>query len=153
VSTVGTRKKTATARKAASARPAAPVVGYSKRSRLDKLGVKPGMRVALVSLDDGAIRRELSERTDDVAEGAPRKDTDMILFGVDAPAPLKRLATLQAAIRRNGMIWVVWPKGQPHIKEDTIRVAAIAQGLVDVKVIAFSETLSGLKLVIPLAKR
>lgn len=31
--------------------------------------------------------------------------------------------------------------------------AAIAQGLVDIKVIAFSGTLSGLKLVIPLARR
>ena len=66
---------------------------------------------------------------------------------------LGRLATLQRRIRRNGAIWVVWPKGQPHIKEDMIRAAAIAHGLVDVKVIAFSEALSGLKLVIPLARR
>lgn len=130
-----------------------PAVGYSKRSRLDKLGVKPGMRVALVGLDDAAFRRELRERTDEVAEGAPRKDTEMILFAVDGPAPLKRLTALQRAIRRDGVIWVVWPKGQPHIKEDTIRASAIAQGLVDIKVMAFSETLSGLKLVIPVARR
>jgi hypothetical protein len=77
----------------------------------------------------------------------------MILFAVDGPAPLKRLTALERAIRRNGAIWVVWPKGQPHIKEDTIRGSAIAQGLVDVKVIAFSETLSALKLVIPVARR
>ena len=132
---------------------AAPTVGYSKRSRLDKLGVKPGMRVALVGLDDAAFRRELRERTDDIAEDRPRKDTEMILFAVDGPAPLKRLTALQGSIKRNGVIWVVWPKGQPHIKEDTIRAAAIAQGLVDIKVMAFSETLSGLKLVIPVAKR
>ena len=132
---------------------AAKVVGYSKRSRLDKLGVKPGMRVALVGLDDTAFRRELRKRTNDIAEGTPRKDTEMILFAVDGPAPLKRLATLQRAIKRDGAIWVVWPKGQAHIKEDMIRNAAIAQGLVDIKVIAFSETLSGLKLVIPVARR
>ena len=128
-------------------------VGYSKRSRLDKLGIKPGMRVAVVGLDDAAFRRELSTRTDDVAEGRPRKDTEMILFAVDGTAPLKRLTALRRAIRRDGAIWVVWPKGQAHIKEDMIRAAAIAQGLVDIKVIAFSETLSGLKLVIPLARR
>jgi len=127
-------------------------VGYSKRSRLDKLGIKPGMRIALVDLDDAAFRRELRDRTDDVTEGRPRKDTEMILFAVDSPAPLRRLATLQRAIR-NGAIWVVWPKGQAHIKEDMIRAAAIAHGLVDIKVIAFSETLSGLKLVIPVARR
>ncbi len=132
---------------------AAPAVGYSKRSRLDKLGIKPGMSVALVGLDDPAFRRELATRTDAVAEGRPRKDTEMILFAVDSPAPLQKLATLQRSIRRDGAIWVVWPKGQAHIKEDMIRAAAIAQGLVDIKVIAFSETLSGLKLVIPVARR
>jgi hypothetical protein len=128
-------------------------VGYSKRSRLDKLGIKEDMRVALVDLDDAAFRRELSERTDDIAEGRPKKDTEMILFAVDGPAPLRRLATLQRSMLRNGAIWVVWPKGQAHIKEDMIRAAAIAQGLVDIKVMAFSETLSGLKLVIPVARR
>ena len=131
----------------------APTVGYSKRSRLDKLGVKPGMREALVGLDDAAFLRELRQRTDDVTGGAPRKETEMILFAVDGPSPLKRLAALQRAIVRNGAIWVVWPKGQAHIKEDMIRASAIAQGLVDIKVIAFSEALSGLKLVIPVAKR
>lgn len=132
---------------------ATPAVGYSQRSRLDKLGIKPGMRVALVGLRDAGFVRELRQRTDDIAHDKPLRDTDMILFAVDGPAPLKRLTTLQRAILRNGVIWVVWPKGQPHIKEDTIRTAAIAQGLVDVKVMAFSETLSGLKLVIPIAKR
>lgn len=133
--------------------PAGGQAGYSKRSRLDKLGVKPGMRVALVDLDDAAFHRELRARTIDIAEGRPRRDTDMILFAVDGPAPLERLSALQRAMRREGAIWVVWPKGQAHIKEDMIRAAAIAQGLVDIKVIAFSERLSGLKLVIPRARR
>jgi hypothetical protein len=111
------------------------------------------MRTALMDVDDSTFRRELAERTDVIAEGRPRKDTDMILFAVDRTAPLRRLATLRRAIRRNGAIWVVWPKGQARIKEDMIRAAAIAHGLVDIKVIAFSETLSGLKLVIPVARR
>jgi len=127
--------------------------GYSKRSRLDKLGIKPAMRIALVDLDDAAFRRELAGRTGDVAEGRPRKGTEMILFAVDRPSALRRLATLERAIRRDGAIWVLWPKGKAHIKEDMIRAAAIAQGLVDIKVIAFSETLSGLKLVIPVGRR
>ena len=128
-------------------------IGYSKRSRLDKLGVKPGMRVALIGLEERAIRRELAERTDDVSEGRPKSGTAMILFGVEGPKDLKRLATLTRSIERNGCIWAIWPKGQAHIKEDMIRNAALEQDLVDIKVIAFSETLSGLKLVIPVAKR
>jgi len=139
--------------KSRASEPAAGTAGYSRRSRLDKLGVKTAMRVALVGLDDRAFLRELQGRTANVAVGRPRKDTEMILFAVDGPAPLQRLDTLRRAIVRNGAIWVVWPKGQSHIKEDMIRNAAIAHGLVDIKVIAFSETLSGLKLVIPVAKR
>ena len=131
----------------------APQVGYSKRSRLDKLGVKPGMRVAVLGVEDRFIMKELRERTEDIVVSRARKDTDMILFGVDGPSKLKRLTALQKSIKRNGMIWAIWPKGQAHIKEDMIRRAAIEQGLVDIKVIAFSETLSGLKLVIPVAKR
>jgi hypothetical protein len=131
----------------------APKVGYSKRSRLDKLGVKLGMRVAVLKIGDPWIMKELAERTDDVATARPRKNTDMILFGIDGPKPLARLATLRENIRPNGMIWAIWPKGRKHIKEDMIRSAALSQDLVDVKVMAFSETLSGLKLVIPVAKR
>jgi hypothetical protein len=133
--------------------PGAPAVGYSKRSRLDKLDVKPGMRVAVLDLDDAAFRKELRQRTDAVAEGRAGKDTEMIVFAVDRPGPLERLSALRRSIRRDGTIWVLWPKGQAHIKEDMIRAAAIQQGLVDVKVIAFSEALSGLKLVIPVAQR
>ena len=90
-------------------------VGYSKCSRLDKLGIKPGMRVALVGLRDAAFRRELRRRTDQVTDARPRRDTELILFAVDGTAPLRRLATLQRAITGSGAIWVVWPKGQPHI--------------------------------------
>jgi hypothetical protein len=128
-------------------------VGYSKRSRLDKLGVKKDMRIALLGVADGAILRELRTRTKDVALTRPKKDTDMVIVGFDDPGRLKRLATLRGSIARNGAIWAVWPKGQTHINGNMVRAAALANGLVDIKVMAFSETLSALKLVIPVAKR
>jgi len=127
--------------------------GYSKRSRLDKLGVEPGMRIALLGVADEDFVAELKERTADVATGRTRRDTAMILLGIESPTPLRRLATLQRSMLRDGAIWVLWPKGQKHITEGMIRDAAIEQGLVDIKVVAFSERLSGLKLVIPVARR
>ena len=129
------------------------LVGYSKRGRLDKLGVKPGMRVAVLDLGEPDFVPELKGRTADVAAGKPRKDTDMVFLSAESVASLRRLPTLERVIRRNGAIWVLWPKGQKHITEDLIRAAAIQNGLVDVKVIAFSDRLSGLKLVIPIARR
>jgi hypothetical protein len=130
-----------------------PQAGYSKRSRLDKLGVKPAMRVAVLGVSERDFLPELKQRTSDIAIARPRKDTGMIFFAVEDAAPLRRLATLQHSIRRDGAIWVLWPKGQKHITEDMVRGAALEHGLVDIKVVAFSERLSGLKLVIPVARR
>ena len=127
--------------------------GYSKRPRLDKLGVKPGARVALVGHRDPEFRRELLTRTRDVSEGRLRPGCDLVFFAVDGTAELGRLAALERAIKRDGVIWVLWPKGQKHISENLIRDAALELGLVDVKVAAYSERLSALKLVIRKERR
>jgi len=132
----------------------APIAGYSGKPTIDKLGVKPGMRVAVIGLDaEAAFLAELAARTPNLSRGRPGRDLEMVLIRVDSERELTRLSTLEKAIRRDGAIWVVWPKGRPHIKEDMVRAFALAHGLVDVKVCAFSATLSALKLVIPVAKR
>ena len=123
------------------------------RGRLDKLGIKPGMRVAVVDLDDAEFLAELRERTSDVTTSRPKKDTDAILVALGKTADLPRLKTLRAAIKKNGMIWAVWPKGRKEFREDDVRAYALSEGLVDVKVMSFSDTLSGLKLVIPVKER
>ena len=66
---------------------------------------------------------------------------------------------LQAVCNKNRAItiWVSWYKKSANIPtditEDVIRNYALKNGLVDVKVCAVSEIWSGLKLVVPLAKR
>ena len=63
------------------------------------------------------------------------------------------LAEFEGKITRDGAIWTVWAKGRRELREDDIRRAATAAGLVDVKVVKFSETHSALKLVIPKDRR
>ena len=123
------------------------------RGRLEKLGIEPTSVVAVLGVDDATFRAELSRCTKNVSFGRTRKQATVIVYGVDALPQLDALTKLRASIVQNGAIWVVWPKGRKELREDHIRRAAIAQGLVDVKVMSFSETLSGLKLVIPLAQR
>ena len=123
------------------------------RGRLDKLGVKPGMRVAVIGVEDADFRRELSERTDDVTEGKARKDTDVVVVGMSSRRDLPRLESLRDSIKRNGAVWVVWPKGRKEFREDDVRTHGPKAGLVDVKVVSFSDTLSGLKMVIPVKER
>jgi hypothetical protein len=59
---------------------------------------------------------------------------------------------LQSAIKRDGMIWISWPKKTSGIvcdvSESFVRAAALKLDLVDVKVAAIDAFWSGLKFVI-----
>jgi hypothetical protein len=127
-------------------------------SRLDKLGVKPGMAVAVLGVSDPTFANELAARTTTKARATLPRDArtlDMIFYGAshrDALA-LERLTPLIAAIKPDGAIWIVRPKGRPEITEAETMAAGKRAGLVDVKVVSFSDTLTGEKFVIPLSLR
>ena len=123
------------------------------RKLIDKLGVRPGQRVSVLGVRDEAFEAALAARTDDVRHGRLRKNNDAIFLAAPDAGRLARLDTLEPHLKRDGMIWVVWPKGRKHIREDDIRRRARSCGLVDIKVCSFSDTLSALKLVIPRDRR
>lgn len=121
---------------------------------LDKLGVRPGMRVALIDIADETIRARLRDRTSDLTEGSPLPDTDLVFLGADTTAALGPLAGLARRIRPNGAVWVVSRKGKAATLRDVEVIAAAREaGLVDNKVVAFSATHTALRLVIPIALR
>lgn len=127
--------------------------GYSKRSRLDKLGVKPGARVAVLGLADPGFIAELQTRAADLTLSRVGRRTDIVFLMVEHPADLRRLITIEKTMRRDAVVWAIWPKGQLKLREGDVRDAALALGMVDTKVVAFDERLSGLKLVVRLANR
>ena len=53
----------------------------------------------------------------------------------------------------NGALWIIRPKGVKEITEAETMAAGKAAGLVDVKVVRFSDTHTAEKFVIPLASR
>ncbi|MGA3042587.1 MAG: hypothetical protein ABSF54_17565 [Bryobacteraceae bacterium] len=118
------------------------------RTLADKLDVKPGMRVSLIG-----VANPLEGRTRDVTEGTAAKDSDLIFFGAAADKDLSKLRTLQKSLKRNGAIWVVYPKGKKEITELAVLHAGRQAGLVDTKIARFSDTHTAHKFVIPLAKR
>jgi hypothetical protein len=123
------------------------------KTRAEKLDVKPGVTVSICGLNDPAFVRELAERASQVAEGKPANDSDLIFLSVESVKDLARLKPLESALKRNGAIWIVYPKGRKDITETNVRQAGLHSGLVDVKVVRFSETHTALKFVIPLARR
>lgn len=126
----------------------------SKRSLMDKLGVKPFHRVSVIGVDDDAFWSQLIDRAVDTVKGRMRKDSDLIFFAADSLSDLQQLARLKTYLVSNGAIWVVSLKGKAaKIKDVDVIAAAKAAGLVDNKVVSFSETHTSLRLVIPIKQR
>jgi hypothetical protein len=124
------------------------------RSLMDKLGVKPGMRVAVVNVDDSEFLVQLGARTNDVARRPAGHALDMIFFGVEDVDSLGRLAALKRTLKSDGAIWVVHRKGKDATLRDVdVFAAAKRAGLVDNKVVAFSATHTAERLVIPVKDR
>lgn len=129
------------------------MAGYSGTPLWKKLGLKDGFRVR-TTMAPGNYEKLLGPNIPHLLLSARiRNNIDLWHFFTSSRAELsKLLPIMQQCIRRDGMIWVSWPKqssGVPSsVTEDVVREVALPLGLVDVKVCAVDETWSGLKLVI-----
>jgi hypothetical protein len=126
--------------------------GYSKRSLVDKLGIKPGERV--VALDapptyhsllgslpqDASLHSRLPASSGFIHQFSRRRNQ----LAADFP----RLAR---ALTNQGALWISWPKQgsgvETDLNENVVRELGLDQGLVDIKVCAVDEVWSGLKFV------
>ena len=120
---------------------------------LDKLGVKPAMKVAVLGVDDPAFLADLRARTEDISFEQPESAAGAIFVAVDDAAGLECLAALKRAIRPDGAVWVVFRKGRKDFNESDVLRGGLAAGLVDVKVVRFSGTHTASKFVIRKAER
>ncbi len=124
------------------------------RGLIDKLGVKAGASVAVIGVGDDAFRAQLRERGAGLRDAADADLLDWVFYEADDISDLARLAELRLRIKDSGGIWVVSPKGKAaRIKDIDVIEAAKAAGLVDTKVVAFADTHTALRVVIPVAMR
>jgi hypothetical protein len=118
-------------------------------SQARKLGLKPGLRIALVNCPDGwtSVR-------DDAEGGAADVIIAFFTVAAEIPAALPELAK---RIYPAGAIWTAWPRRagghRSDITDNVIRSHALPIGLVDVKVAAIDDDWSGLRLVWRVANR
>ncbi|HKO79119.1 MAG TPA: hypothetical protein VJU78_01940 [Chitinophagaceae bacterium] len=141
-----------------------PVAGYSGTPLLKKLGIKPGLKILLLNPPDNYFELLEADINDQLC--SKNETPDLIhLFVKNNKEFETNMKKLELFCKKNPAItiWVSWYKKtalrQAHdklstdITEDIIRNYALRNGLVDVKVCAVSDIWSGLKLVVPLAKR
>ena len=124
------------------------------KSVIDKLGVKSSSRVAIIGVQDKEFLNDLSKRTKLVIPGEISKDVDFIFYSAENLKDLKEISSLKKSLKRDGAIWVISRKGkEANIKDIDVMVASKRAGLVDIKVVSFSDTHTALKLVIPKDQR
>ena len=125
------------------------MAGYSGTPLQQKLGFKPGWRVAVA----GPAPDGLAAGFDGlVLRSQLRAPLDGVLLFVTSQAELAdRGRQALAAIVADGSVWIAWPKkasGVPtDMTEQAVRDVLVDDRIVDNKVCAIDDTWSGLRLV------
>jgi hypothetical protein len=121
--------------------------GYSGTPLWKKLGFKAKMKVLVL----GAPAHYATLFADSANDWLlVKKDADAIHLFITEIKQLSEIQKLSKLMPPAIMLWVSWPKKtsplSKGLSEDDIRKAAIACGLVDIKVCAVDQDWSGLKL-------
>lgn len=129
------------------------MAGYSKTPLAEKLGIKPGTKVAVLAVPAG-YQRWLAPLPAGVSftNKADPGSSFVHLFVTERKRLEKELKRLRKLLDDAGVLWISWPKKASgvttDITEDVIRDVCLPLGFVDIKVCAVDETWSGLKLMI-----
>jgi len=133
------------------------MAGYSQTSLLKKLGIKEGFKIILLNIPVDYFSL-LGIGKDEVIMAGENKEADFIhIFTTGKEQYDRMLPDAKRRLKKDGMLWVSWPKKSAKIKTDIdenyIREEGLNCGLVDVKICAVDEKWSGLKFVYRLKDR
>src|SRR5437879_8263086 len=123
------------------------------KSRIEKLGVKPGAKVSLLGDLDAGFHTEIGKVTKSVSKSKVAADSECTFFAADSKEDLGALSKISKSMKGAAALWIVYPKGQKHITENDVLAAGRKCGLKDGKVVGFSLPQTALKLVIHLSTR
>jgi hypothetical protein len=134
------------------------MAGYSGTPLPKKLGISDGSFVALIGAPDGFEDQLVPLRVGVSFVRRATNGADVVLFFARSRGDLaKRLIALVRKLPARGGLWVAWPKKSSGVATDLaesdVREAGLALGLVDNKVCAIDDVWSGLRFVVPLARR
>ena len=131
--------------------------GYSGTELLKKLGIKKDMKVLVINPPGDYLKLFSEDISSQLVRSAP---ADLVHLFVKSNKEFERemkQILLLAKANRNIILWISWYKKSSgigsDISENMIREYALKNELVDIKVCAVSDLWSGLKLVVPKAKR
>ena len=126
--------------------------GHSSRTLTEKLGIESGMTLYFASMPK-SVQLELKLPKDvTIVDTLLREPVDLIhCFSMSRVELKKQFPIFVNSLSSDGMLWVSWPKRtaklRSNLTENLVREIGLANGMVDVKVIAVDDVWSGLKFV------
>ncbi|WP_299682611.1 DUF3052 domain-containing protein [uncultured Dokdonia sp.] len=133
--------------------------GYSGTPLAKKLGIKEGYTILLFNAPQHYfdLFTDLPKKLQ-IAKKIISKNIDFNhLFCTTLEELQNNAITYKKALKKNGLLWVSWPKGASSIptdlKREPIRDYLLSIGLLDVKVAAIDKDWSALKFVYRLKDR
>jgi hypothetical protein len=105
---------------------------------VDQLGVKPECAIQLVGDFEPGFLEELRQRQVNPTQSRPREKRDLVLFAAKQTSDLLKIGKLVPALKPEGALWIVYPKGVAVTREIEVLEAGRAAGLTDLKVARFS---------------
>lgn len=132
------------------------MAGYSGTPLVQKLGIKPNHRLALLGAP-ADFARTLGALPEGVKKVASGTFDVAVAFHTKAPELGRALPRLKARMDPAAGLWIAWPKKasgvSTDITEDVVRGFALATKLVDNKVCAIDDIWSGLRIVVRVVDR
>ena len=122
------------------------------KTRMEKLGVKPGAKVSFIGEFDAEFLNELNAEKNSAGKSS-EVAAETIFLAANSREELSRLTKLAKGMKGAASLWIVYPKGQKTVTENDVLAGGRKAGLKDVKVVGFSATHTALKFVIPAAKQ
>lgn len=134
------------------------MAGYSGTPLVKKLGLKEGCTIFVHQPPDAYFDWLTPLPEDVVVKAKLQGEIDFIhLFTKDQKTFQQAFVKARQCLKKDGMLWVSWPKKSSKVPtdldENVIRDFGLKEGLVDVKVCAVDDVWSGLKFVVRLKDR
>ena len=123
------------------------------KSRIEKIGLKPGAKISLLGGFDADFLEELKQLVGSVTKDKAAAGSEAVFLAADSEKELSQVRKVRKSLKGATALWIVYPKGQKGITENEVIAAGRKTGLKDVKVVGFSATHTALKFVVPLDRR
>ena len=82
------------------------------KTRIEKIGVKPGAKVSLLGNFDADFLDELKPLAGSVTKDKVAADSDTIFFAADSVKELSSVSKIAKSLKGATAMWIVYPKGQ-----------------------------------------